>query len=693
MYFSTFLLLILPGIISAAFFQQNLNFFGKYDFHILNEIESTSKFFEENFHPPGTNPILLESAFYNETVFYMNNKFWTSKKSPPRNRVRKITHYIGLISMMNLKLGIRIKGQPFTYQLLDSVITNMNPNYIFAHVEQLHNSEYYQNYDNHPGSAKLFLVTTTQSNSVIYIPCLVCRSKPWSLTARDTPLTTLDTHWNLINGMNLNQNYLPIYVSPFWYPIRSLSPQCGGTALQFNRFDNAFTCMVFNLCKKYNFTTVTDYYSRSFSTIYLFALTKNTQTLEFAVAKLVSESYKFVIITRFPSPMNSFEAFTSPFDSFTWIILLSSCVFFTLFITVDHFLLCSEEKKTDCHILEGVLNILFPLIGQTSDKLVQLIHCKIGGGFAWILWLFFGCYILMNNLYQGSVYSYLTVTLPPPVPKTMAQLHHSDARIITTATFTNDSIWQSVLKQLLIPQLIHSLGDNNSYSHLLTELNPRIVYDSNFGSVLISWVNNSEANTLSGEISSKETFAMFDPITEMQIKVDFLKLWGGRYIVSNSEDTSMNIFKVWLAKRNFLQPTIHRHVKQLEGSGILERWKALHTYFRGLVYTIHLESHFKSKWIRRKVSGGKEKDAWNEASPMTLNVLTFLFVIWGGMLAFGLLLFFLKEKYVGLKSTYSFTKKLVNSLTCFSLNGFRKNLVFIMNLTTFDCHKLRKNLQ
>lgn len=96
-------------------------------------------------------------------------------------------------------------------------------------------------------------------------------------------------------------------------------------------------------------------------------------------------------------------------------------------------------------------------------------------------YLLFLSYILMNNFYQGSVYSYLTANTPPRVPRTIEQLSNSNIKILTTTPIGSRDpdkygLAMSTLKHFSIPQLIRTLGQNNSYSRLLSDLDPRIVH-------------------------------------------------------------------------------------------------------------------------------------------------------------------------------------------------------------------------
>lgn len=600
-----FLTLILPGITTGLEFWGNPNFFGNYDLHFSqNNFVPLNKSFENYLNLFRINPLLLEGVSSNE--FFKKNKFWTSEGSLNLEKHRKIRHYSGLISMIHLKPQNPDSIQPSSYKLLNSVISYINPNYVFAQVESPIIPEYYQNYAKHyAGTAKLFL--WTHHTSKIYILCLVCSSPSWELSPTGISLSKLDTIWDSINTRNMNLNNL--IVAGF----DSLTPICGSSVKNFDIYDDAFHCMALTLGVKYNFT-IRSNVANFISKIGIFTQTRDSVLGGFSVSKSLLNPYKFVIITNFPSAMNSFEAFTSPFDEITWVLILISCISFEFFLTTDHLLFHSEQKENRNRLFEGMLNIVCSLIGQVSDNAMNLFHSKKGGGLIWILWLLFGSYFLMNNLYQGSVYSYLTVILPAPVPKTMTKLKDSKVPVLTTnGIYINITRTDSTLKHYLIPQMIRSLGQNSSYSNLLSDLNKNVVHITKykFLNMFLYWVEQSQPILEpSSHIAffNRDMFAIFDGESSLQKSVQLLQAWGGRYIVSNLEDTMIHHNNMWLVRRNFLLPTIHRDVSQLDGAGLLRRWDALKNLLRVWSDIAAFGKDTAVKWFNREMSGAKEKD-------------------------------------------------------------------------------------
>lgn len=237
-----------------------------------------------------------------------------------------------------------------------SITSYINPSYIFAQVEDPTNAENYQDYWNNLGTAKLFLFSRHQS--ILYIPCLVCESsRPLQLEAShiDVSLATLDILWGSLNERNMHQK--TVITRGLYLDL----PKCGGSYNRFDSSDSDYLCMVYTASKKYNFTISMYGVGLHISTVQRVLHNDPSEYRE--CLKLIPEQFKFVIVTSFPSRMDTFEAFISPFDGFTWALILSSCFALGLFIMADHALMDSGGN----HRTAGLFNILFPLLGQVSS--------------------------------------------------------------------------------------------------------------------------------------------------------------------------------------------------------------------------------------------------------------------------------------------------------------------------------------
>lgn len=121
-----FFLTLLPCITTGLIFWKSQNFFVNFDLHFLNSLtpdgsdnDTIAEYFD---NIPNNNPLLLESVFYNETGLTKKNKFWTQEGSPSTGRLRKISHFTGLISLISFKSGVSIKEQPSSKMTMTFIV-------------------------------------------------------------------------------------------------------------------------------------------------------------------------------------------------------------------------------------------------------------------------------------------------------------------------------------------------------------------------------------------------------------------------------------------------------------------------------------------------------------------------------------------------------------------------------------------
>lgn len=631
-----FLTLILFIHSSTAFIFGNPNLFNYNDLHIVEtvdlspkkHVEFTTEYFESIGNPPLYNPLLLESVSYNDTGVTPLNAFQTLKGPPSQGRIRKMANISPLLTLLELKLGTSTKGQPSSYTLLRKIIHYIQPNYIFALVENPSSPEYHHGYTAYSGtSTKLFLFSKHQK--LLHIPCLVCESTSIPVRSNRVTLATLTTLWNSYNGKNMNGKNI------IFHGFQSLSGQCGSSLGRFNPWEGPLFCTVYTLSSKYNFT-IANYGATTpwISGVYRSILSNPGGLRYFAIAKLSTEKFQFAIITSFPMTLNTFQAFIAPFDSDTWSLILTSCAFLVAFIFLENTLFRYERNRS--HLADGTFNMLAPLLGQVcSGNVLHLFYCKAAAGLVWILWLLFMNSILIQNLYQGSIYSFLTITLPPQIPQTMPELSASNIPIITMSQLGSrdpaDHSIKSVLKHFLIPKLKLALEQNASYGRLLSAVNSRIVLITAHPFIVADSINKLLPID---DVPTNQTLAIMDSGPSLGSALQLLEASQQRYIVRSGTDTLINNNVIWQVNNNFILPPILRHIRQLEESGLLEQWRGLETLFQGQEGTRYLGRDIGRRWFNKEMSGGKDTVASSQPVAVTLVVMTFVWVLWGGILSF-----------------------------------------------------------
>ncbi|OXA48640.1 hypothetical protein Fcan01_16496 [Folsomia candida] len=251
------------------------------------------------------------------------------------------------------------------------------------------------------------------------------------------------------------------------------------------------------------------------------------------------------------------------------------------------------------------------LFGQAiADEIIKKVKNKRISRPLLATW-FFVCYILMDNLYQGSIYSDLTVVSPPQVPKTIEELVASNMTIITTSRILKSNKIEegtSLLKTYLIPEIFNK-NFSERFNKLVKKMNSKLEYIHG-GTEDVSMVKNMSksckvrSNKTSKWISTKETFAIMDTTFYLQLCVDSLHILGTRLVVKNNADVSLGFSTLSFGRRNFISPKIRGFLRHLSGTGILGRFKFLHIANHKIYFIKGLNSNSKGAKL--------VYESWNE---------------------------------------------------------------------------------
>lgn len=319
MIFSLFFLLPDFTVTNGFIFRENKNFSLNYDLHFVyydkfENSQNPSQILANYSNRPKVLPVLLDSGTYNKTGFTIRNKFWTLEGSPSIGRLRKIRHFSGLVSLLDISLITRLpvinrrsRERP---TLLGRIILYMTPVCIFSIVDDVSRPQW-QHYAEYPKYfSKLFLISRDLAH--LYVSRLDFRFPPLELSSRNVALATLVAIWDSINTRNMNRRLL---ISDNTNYVHST---CMGRARTIQDFGDELFCPVSSLRNKHNFTLYprsTFYDTSRIVTNLLIQPDREYDT--FAVANLRYEKIKFLVITDFPMKGSSFEAFASPFDIYT----------------------------------------------------------------------------------------------------------------------------------------------------------------------------------------------------------------------------------------------------------------------------------------------------------------------------------------------------------------------------------------
>lgn len=326
--------------------------------------------------------------------------------------------------------------------------------------------------------------------------------------------------------------------------------------------------------------------------------------------------FDFVVITQFPRAVNSILGVFTPFNAAIWWSILTSCVCISIILQFEDI---GQPNNFDVlRSIKDYVTVQSLLFGQSlADEVLKNVKHKRISRPLWAVW-FLACYVLMENLYQGSIYSDLTVRVPPTVPKTFEDLIAADLTIITSTPiyminqFTGRVATPSLLNQSMILDILKKNVDKR-FDKWEENLDAKIIYINRDIEYVIPFVKNI-SNFLpfrltenSSWIDTKETFAIMDSVKDLQLWTEVLNIFGKRLVMlSKAGDSSFRYSSVTSGYQNFISPKIKSSLQHMTQSGILARYNILDKTMAKLRYEEKIEQEDQSKFgvkLGTKVTG------------------------------------------------------------------------------------------
>lgn len=197
---------------------------------------------------------------------------------------------------------------------------------------------------------------------------------------------------------------------------------------------------------------------------------------------------------------------------------------------------------------------------------------------------------------------------------------------------------------------------------------------------MVGCINNSSAIVESSRSTpTSGMFGLMDEVSMLDEIVQLLEAVGSRHIVHNSADTLIQTIEGLQIQRNFILPLILRHYKQLEASGLMERWRKVAILLRGKQATHLLGKEVGVKWFIKQLSGRRQVVVvFTEAATVSLEALTFTFVFWGGIAILGLVAFVVESRGKVVENIGLCYGQIVTFRCRVNPCRFRRNLVISM---------------
>ncbi|OXA64265.1 hypothetical protein Fcan01_00209 [Folsomia candida] len=625
-------------------------------------------------------PLLINGIFYNQTDMYLlNTNFPFFATSPPKKRQGH------LITFVNLEISPR-KIVQFEYLATYQVkiaLTKVKPNYIFAHLTNpAFSKKFYSSAFRYTrGIAKLVIF----SHLALYIPCIACNTPPEKVHIYN--LATVD---DIFTSKNKNfWNKIIIDIDVIWWTGK-FEGKCGPNLAHYEDMYPPKLCVISVLGKKMNFTLIPsrEYeHSRlkyedhvisyiAFHTI----LAEGFNDLMFFTFKLDFNNFRFAIVTELPSVLNNLYGIYLPFDNATWICLLVGMV-------VTGVLARREvERGKMTHAVEVALRLISFLLGQSGSSNVAGFSSSKRAGIAIATAWFFGVFILMGNLYQGSIFSYLTVKIPPIVPETVEELLESGITILTSS-YSAFSLERSIslLRDVIIPVLTSHLGGNERWAKLLDRLAGKIEfmnYDIKYAPIPDAYSNFTAFLTRN---KSKElnTFALMDRKNGLLITTKVLKIMGKQLIVENREETFFNSVGISYIAINYVSGFVIGGYNCLVQSGISSRWEKLQKLRETLYQVRKLGNVTYNRFFLKEMGGGRNPVEFHENQSVSLAAIGYFVMICGVLVGIGWVMFLGEIKIMITTWFTNLVEKFVNT-KFYGRNSYRVQTL-VCKLLSYRC--------
>lgn len=270
--------------------------------------------------------------------------------------------------------------------------------------------------------------------------------------------------------------------------------------------------------------------------------------------------------------------------------------------------------------------------------------------------------ILTNNLYGGAIFSCLTVSEIPSVPKTLAELADSGLWIATWSYFVPTKLnsdghhdIKSELRDRIIPELIQNTKDSilTSTIHKIKE---KILFppDKNF------------MNIHGHKVTNKETMARMDNAFQLKYLLQAQEvLEDSLLVISNKEEMPFRVVYLWSGEPNYFSLKTSLCMTQLFEAGIYFRWKTLEIFKSILV---ELSTENRAKFFMKTVKNSVILNVvFNEKEPVSFLVMQYVLVLCGVAVMVGLLAFAVECKAAlgcwGIKILRKGKSLIENSLT------------------------------
>lgn len=353
---------------------------------------------------------------------------------------------------------------------------------------------------------------------------------------------------------------------------------------------------------------------------------------------------KFSVVTKYPSGLEGMNAFLLPFAPSVWAALFFSCI--AICWTAQF-----SRKNVILHQLTiAMISLIGMLLKQVTPEGSKILRSsRAGPGLIW-LWLFCGCNVLMDNLYTGEIFSFLSAIKVPTVPGTLPDLVGSKIPIVSTTSYVQNGKRFSILGRDTIPSYVDFYVRRNKSAEIFRKLGTRLsfvdAYKStedyaNFLKTILALKNLTRVNS---SVETRRTYVIIDEGGKLNVLTSLIRSNESRMVINAREDTPFVSIVVDQALRNCFYPIFTRRLGYLDSSGIAEKWEKLQkagfiAYAQSLMgypgYEIYFFANNKFK--------GCDAGVLSVEGPIQIKTVEPIFILCGVLLLLGLTSFIVER--------------------------------------------------
>ncbi|OXA54213.1 hypothetical protein Fcan01_11657 [Folsomia candida] len=327
------------------------------------------------------------------------------------------------VALLDSNFEKEVRGFPIHFWLQRVTMKFINPAYIFQHASEPWNAGNFKKYEWQTGTSMIILFSHNFSG-VAFIPCVTC-TNILPTCVKTISFHKLDEVWRRKNA-DLAKRHVQVMNL-----INFQTINCGVTYSRMKQYATSDDCKIIHLSEFLNFSIIHYRSAKDPVTFLMVPKILNAETLatlgqyEFTQYSMGHSSTKFFIVTPSPSSLEGMNAFLLPFTATVWLVLLLTGV------TICGLAEIVKNQKNPKKIAVDLIHLIAMLLKQVCCESSHIFGGNhIGPGVIW-LWLFFGSNIIMDNLYTGEIFSYLSAIKVPQVADTLPGLVPSNIPILT----------------------------------------------------------------------------------------------------------------------------------------------------------------------------------------------------------------------------------------------------------------------